>query len=251
MSISGIDAYKIIWPPPIDTFVEHYGWAQAAKTGARFLSTLLDCLGTLPSTDPTAINPDPLNFIGLALHRSCLPLCVHQYAVHLIWRVKSLNPEFSPRHAHGKYLTALMLATKQSHDGIYSLDDWAWIGQDIFETSQLRGNEWRMCERLGWKFLVHPMDLVRFAWTMEVEYGELDEGAPCGNMDCPESRLGLGRLFSASTASLSSLSSSSCHSLSSPWSGWGETTLSGSSMSTPGSVGLVCKSSSPSPFILA
>ncbi|CUA74473.1 hypothetical protein RSOLAG22IIIB_11228 [Rhizoctonia solani] len=232
---------------------EFYGWAQAAKTGARFISTLLNCPETLPSTDPSEINinPDLGHFIALALRRSHLPFCVHQYASYLIWRVKSLNPEFSPRHAHGTYLTALMLAAKQSHDGVYSLDDWAWIGQDIFEASQLREKEWQMCERLGWKFLVHPMDLVKFAWTMEVEYGELDEGAPSSNLDCAESGLGMGRLFSASTASLSSLSSSSCHSLSSPWSGWGETTLSDSSMSTPGSVGLVCNSSSPSPFILA
>ncbi|CUA74467.1 hypothetical protein RSOLAG22IIIB_11222 [Rhizoctonia solani] len=230
---------------------DFYGWAQAAKTGARFLSTLLDCPDTLPSTDPTETNPDLARFIALALHRSRLPLCVHQYASYLVLRVKSLNPDFSPKHAHGTYLTALMLAAKQSHDGIYSLDDWAWIGQDIFEASQLRENEWRMCERLGWKLLVHPMDLVKFAWAMEVEYGELDEGAPSGNMDYAESGLGLGRLFSASVSSLASLSSSSSHSLSSPWSGWGKATPSGSSMSTPGSVGLVCNSSSPSPFILA
>ncbi|KDN47779.1 hypothetical protein RSAG8_03199, partial [Rhizoctonia solani AG-8 WAC10335] len=157
---------------------EFYGWAQVAKTSARFVSTLLDCPEILPSTDLTEVNPDLAHFIAFALSRSRMPLCVHQYALHLIWRVKSLNPEFKPKHAHGTYLTALMLAAKHSHDGVYSLNDWASIGQDIFEPSQLRENEWRMCERLEWRFLVHPMDLVKLAWTIEVEYAPHRSSSP-------------------------------------------------------------------------
>ncbi|EUC65639.1 hypothetical protein RSOL_449660, partial [Rhizoctonia solani AG-3 Rhs1AP] len=140
-----------------------------------------------------------------------------------------------------------MLAAKQSYDGVYSLNDWVTIGQDIFEPSQLRDNEWRMCERLEWKFLVHPMDLVKLAWTVEVEYGELDEGAPASSSIASET--GLGGMFAASVASsLSSLSSSSSRGLSSPWSGWGEATSSGSSILTPGSHSIACNSSSSSPF---
>ncbi|EUC65637.1 cyclin, putative, partial [Rhizoctonia solani AG-3 Rhs1AP] len=169
---------------------EFYGWAQVAKTSARFISTLLNCPETLLSTDPGETHPDLAHYIALSLHRSRLPLCVHQYALYLIWRVKCLNPEFRPKHAHGTYLTALMLAAKQSYDGVYSLNDWVTIGQDIFEPSQLRDNEWRMCERLEWKFLVHPMDLVKLAWTVEVEYGELDEGAPASSSIASETGLG-------------------------------------------------------------
>ncbi|CAE6475248.1 unnamed protein product [Rhizoctonia solani] len=244
-------------PQPHETTVptdEFYGWAQVAKTSARFIATLLDCPETLPSTDPTEINPDLAHFIALALHRSHMPLSIHQYALHLVWRVKLLKPEFKPKHAHGTYLTALMLAAKQSHDGAYSINDWAAIGNHIFEPSQLRENEWRMCERLEWRFLVHPMDLVKLAWTIEVGYGELDEDVPLtsGGNDNLESEIGLGGMFSASVASsLESLSTSSSGcSLSSPWSGWGEATPSGSSISTPDSMAL-CDSSSPSPFILA
>ncbi|KAH7330665.1 hypothetical protein B0J17DRAFT_737679, partial [Rhizoctonia solani] len=132
----------------------------------------------LPWTNPTEVRPDLAHFIATALDRSRFPPCVHQYALYLIWRVKHLNPDFTPKHAHGTYLTALMLSSKQSQDGVYSIGDWAFIGQDIFEPSQLRDNEWRMCERLEWRFLVHPMDLVKLAWTIEMEYGELSDGAP-------------------------------------------------------------------------
>ncbi|CAE7073417.1 unnamed protein product [Rhizoctonia solani] len=112
---------------------EFYGLAQVAKTSPRFISTLLACPDSLPSTDPTETNPDLARFIAFALHQSRLPLCVHQYALHLIWRVKCLNPKFSPKHAHGTYLTALMLAAKQSHDGAFLTNDWVAMGQHIFE----------------------------------------------------------------------------------------------------------------------
>ncbi|EUC65617.1 hypothetical protein RSOL_448540, partial [Rhizoctonia solani AG-3 Rhs1AP] len=88
---------------------EFYEWGQVAKTSVRFISVLLDCPEILPSTDLDEAHPNLAHFIAFALNRSCMPLCVHQYAVHLIWRVKCLHPEFKPRHAHG----------------VYSLNDWS------------------------------------------------------------------------------------------------------------------------------
>ncbi|KAG8763192.1 hypothetical protein FRC11_005548 [Ceratobasidium sp. 423] len=227
---------------------EYYGYAQVAKTSARSLSTLLDCPETLPSTDPADVNPDLAHFIAYALYRPQLPLCVHHYALHLTWRVKFPNPDFNPKHAHGTYLTALMLAAKQSHDIDYSINAWASAGKHIFEASQLRENEWRMCERLQWRFLVDPMDLVKLGWTIEMEYGELDKGVlPSGPIAHIESEVGLSRMFAASVASsLSSFSTLSSCSPSSPWSGLGDTTPSGSSALTPLSGGPFY--SSPSPF---
>ncbi|CAE6439485.1 unnamed protein product [Rhizoctonia solani] len=232
---------------------EHYGWAQVAKTSARFLSTLLTCPETLPSDDLAEYYPDLSHFIASVLYKSCLPLCVHQYAVHLIWRLKSFNPDFAPKHTHGTYLTALMLASKHSYDGEYPISDWASIGQNIFEPSQLRDNEWRMCERLGWKLLVHTMDLVKVARKVEMEYGELNEDAlVSGQIEHTESEVGLHGMFANSVASsLSELSTPSSRNLSLPWSDWRKDTPSNSSTSTPTqSSDPGCLSSTPSPFFL-
>ncbi|KAJ1304713.1 hypothetical protein OPQ81_005852 [Rhizoctonia solani] len=167
---------------------EYYGWRQVAKTSSRFISTLLDCPEVLQSSESNEVKPDLAHFISFALDRLGMPLCIHQYAVHLIWRLKYLNPDFRPNHAHGTYLTALMPATKHSHDVDYSLKDWASVGQDMFEPSQLRENEWRMCSRLGWRFQADPMDLVKVAWMIQVEYGEPSgDGPPSAHMVWTES----------------------------------------------------------------
>ncbi|CAE7073397.1 unnamed protein product [Rhizoctonia solani] len=219
---------------------EFYGLAQMAKTSARFISTLLACPESLPSTDLTEANPDLAQFIAFAPHRSCLPLCVHQDALHLVWHVKCLNPDFNPKHAHGTYLTALMLAAKQS----------TYLRGVSAPREREEDVPHPQCERLESKFLVAPMDLVKLAWTIEAEYGELNAGAP---PSYPEA--GLGGMFSASVASsllyLSTYSSECSLRLNSPWSGWDEATPCGSTVSTPSSSTHICYSSLISPFILA
>ncbi|CCO29579.1 hypothetical protein BN14_03596 [Rhizoctonia solani AG-1 IB] len=179
-------------------------------------------------------------------------------SLHLIrppptFHAAALNPSFRPKHAHGTYLTALMLAAKNSHDTDYRLGDWALIGQDIFEPGQLRENEWRMCERLGWRLTVHPMELVKTTWAIEMEYGEISEDVPSSEpITRTGSEVGLGGMFAGSVASsLSELSITSSRSLCSPWSGWGVDSPMHSSISTPHGANPICASSTPSPLILA
>ncbi|KAH7330667.1 hypothetical protein B0J17DRAFT_632427 [Rhizoctonia solani] len=198
---------------------EFYGRAQVARTSARFISTLLDCPESLPSTDPTGA--------ALTSLTSSPP-----HSTDPVSPPVSITPQ--PRlytKACTRHIShCTHAASKQSQDGVYSIGDWAFIGQDIFEPSQLRDNEWRMCERLEWRFLVHPMDLVKLAWTIEMEYGELSEGSLLRPLSLEPNR---------------------SPSLNSPWSGWGAATPSGSSFSTPGSGGVMCDSTVPSPFVLA
>ncbi|KAG8705520.1 hypothetical protein FRC11_008985 [Ceratobasidium sp. 423] len=178
----------------------YYGWAQVKQVLDPSLRCLITQRSSPQPTLPKSILILPISSLSLSIGPSCR--CVHQYALHIIWRVKCLNPDFNPKHAHGTYLTALMLAAKQSHDVDYSINARVSAGQHIFEPSQLRENEWRMCERLEWKFLVRPMDLVKLAWTIEVGYGELDEGVPPPGSIHAGSE-GLGGMFAASVASCS------------------------------------------------
>ncbi|CAE6462148.1 unnamed protein product [Rhizoctonia solani] len=88
-----------VQPRETDRADEYYGWPQVAKTSARLLSILLGCPETLPSTNLNKVSPNLAQFIASAPCRLPIPLCMHRYALHLIWRVKILNPGFKPKHA--------------------------------------------------------------------------------------------------------------------------------------------------------
>ncbi|CUA77833.1 hypothetical protein RSOLAG22IIIB_06820 [Rhizoctonia solani] len=184
----------------------YYGWERFAKTSARFITGLFDCPSTLPGTGPEY--PDLAQFVAYALFLCQFESAVNEYAMYLLWRMKSKHPEFKFAHGHGMYLAALGLAAKMTGRNDPSSESWSMIGQWIFSAKQLEVDQERLCELLNWKFEIDPEEM---AMVMEhVRRGEQPDVEPIplptdfDDDDCADSIHSVDSTYSLSTCSIPS-----------------------------------------------